>query len=284
MKTSIRETQLVRWVIVLAMLLGCGSAWAEAAKESARPVEKAYILHLPGIGGERGIDHMLLRGLQAGGIEADYEIYDWTHGDIGVQALVAREAHERESRKIADLIAERAKARPGTPIYVTCHSAGTGLATWALEQLPEDVKVHSVFMFAPALSPGYDLTKALAHVTGKLHVFSSPNDHAVLGIGTKLFGTVDGLKSEAAGLKGFIKPEAADAAVYAMVVPHPYNAAWFKLYGSLGTHVCPMRFKFSRDYVATLIRTGQPPEGANPTTRPSKEVTQPAEAAAPASR
>lgn len=275
MKTPIRDAGGIRWLLValvVAAIQGWAApAWAEAAPAAEQPAEKAYILHLPGIGGERGIDHTLLRGLRDAGIDADYEIYDWTHGDIGVQALLATEVHKRESRKIADLIAERAKAKPGAPIYITCHSAGTGLAAWALEQLPEDVKVHSVFMFASALSPTYDLSKALAHLTGKLHVFSSANDSAVLSVGTKLFGTVDGIKSEAAGLKGFIKPDAADAATYALIVHHPYNAAWARLYGSVGSHICAMRFKFSREYVATVIRTGEPPAQSGPATRPSEQ-------------
>src|SRR5688572_3875928 len=186
MTSTIRNTRMVRWLLLAALLIVSQGSGGRASAEEARPANagaKPYILHLPGIGGERGIDHALLRGLREAGIEAEYEIYDWTHGDIGVQALVAAEAHKRESRKIADLIAHYAKSNPGAPIYITSHSAGTGLATWALEQLPDDVKVHSVFMFASALSPTYDLTRALAHVTGKVHVFSSPNDAAVLSIG-----------------------------------------------------------------------------------------------------
>lgn len=288
MNRSIRDASIVRWLLIAALLIigqGIGArAWAEEAKAPEKLADKAYILHLPGIGGERSIDHSLIRGLREAGIEADYEIYDWTHGDIGVQALKATDVHQRESKKIADLIAERYKAQPGAPIYLTCHSAGTGLAAWALEQLPEDVKVHSVFMFASALSPTYDLSKALAHVTGKLHVFSSSNDSAVLSVGTKLFGTVDGIKSEGAGLKGFMKPEAADAALYALLVHHPYNVAWATRYGSMGTHVCAMRFKFSRDYVATVIKTGEAPVNSRPTTRPSGDSTHAAGAASGSSR
>ena len=36
----------------------------------------------------------------------------------------------------------------------------TGLAVWALEKLPDDVKVDTVLLMSSALSPTYDLSKA----------------------------------------------------------------------------------------------------------------------------
>ena len=62
--------------------------------------------------------------------------------------------------------------------------------------------ILTVFLLASALSPEYDLSKALGHVRGKVYVFTSPGDSLVLGTGTRLFGTIDGIKSDAAGLNG----------------------------------------------------------------------------------
>ena len=85
---------------------------------------------------------------------------------------------------------------------------------------------QAIAMFAPALSPQYDLTKALKHVKGKLYVFSSPHDFVVLSAGTKMFGTMDGVRCEAAGLKGFVKPTSADSEQYKKLVPQPYQRTW----------------------------------------------------------
>ena len=238
-------------------------------KETPRP----WFLHLNGIGGERVCDHTLLSGLGAGGFDADFHIYDWTEGDTGIVALQRHDIHPVEARKVADMIIQQFTANPTQPIYVTGHSGGAAILTWALELLPDEIKVESACMFAPALSPQYDLTKALKHVKSQLYVFSSPHDFVVLSTGTRMFGTMDGVRSDAAGLKGFVQPKTADAEQYKKIVPQPYQRSWALRYGNVGSHICALRPKFARDYVARLLLTGKPPvedddAAAAPTTRP----------------
>lgn len=235
--------------------------------------QKPWLLHLNGIGGERSIDRMLLRGLAAGGFDAEMQIFDWTDGRDALISLSNIEHNRKQAAIVSEMILKQYRAEPGRPIILSGHSGGTGLGAWALEMLPEDVRVDTWLMLAPALSPEYDLTKALKHVKGKLHVFSSPNDTIVLSAGTKLFGTIDRIKCDAAGLNGFIVPEQGDLEQYRKLVPHPYQRAWFTRYGSAGTHICPLMPKFSREYVAILLKTGVGPGHAQaaaptPTTRP----------------
>jgi hypothetical protein len=259
-----------RWFLISALLVWLVPmpARAGAVKETPRP----WFLHLNGIGGERVCDHTLVSGLSAGGLDADYHIFDWTEGETGIVALQHHATHPIEARKAADMIIAQFKASPGTPIYVTGHSGGAAILTWALELLPDEIKVESACMFAPALSPQYDLTKALRHVNGKLYVFSSPHDFVVLSTGTKMFGTMDGVRCDAAGLKGFVQPDAGDAEQYQKIVPQPYQRSWALRYGNVGSHICALRPKFARDYVARLLLTGKPPTDddavAAPTTRP----------------
>jgi hypothetical protein len=260
-----------RWFLISALLVWLVPMPAKAAavKETPRP----WFLHLNGIGGERVCDHTLVSGLTAGGFDADFHIFDWTEGETGIVALQRQATHPIEARKAADMIIEQFKASPGTPIYVTGHSGGAAILTWALEMLPDEIKVESACMFAPALSPQYDLTKALRHVKGKLYVFSSPHDFVVLSTGTKMFGTMDGVRCEAAGLKGFVEPKTADDEQYKKIVPQPYQRSWAFKYGNVGSHICALRPKFARDYVAKLLLTGKPPTddddaAAAPTTRP----------------
>ena len=58
-------------------------------------------------------------------------------------------------------------------------------------------------LLAPALSPEYDLTAALRAVSREMVVFWSPLDIFMLGMGTKVFGTADRVRTAGAGLVGF---------------------------------------------------------------------------------
>jgi hypothetical protein len=153
---------------------------------------------------------------------------------------------------VADLLTKQFRANAEQPIYLICHSGGAGPATWALEKLPPDVKVACFVMLAPALSPQYDLSKALAHVTGCAYCFNSVDDDLVLGTGTKMFGTIDGMRCDAAGRVGFERPATADEKAYAKLVHKPYESAWSR-YGHVGGHVGCMGSPFVQAIVAPLM-------------------------------
>jgi len=230
---------------------------------------QAFLLHLNGIGGERLCDQTLIDGLKQGGLHAEFDLYDWTAGKNGIAALLGQDQHKEQSRKIADRLTAYARAHPQTPIYLTSHSGGCALAAWALELLPDNGQVEAVVMFAPALSPDYDLSRALRHVKRKLYVFPSIYDQVVLGAGTKLFGTMDGKLVEAAGLGGFTQPPTADRRQYAKLDQHPYHLRWMLRYGNTGSHIGALRTTFSAEYVAPLLWNGiAPVENDKPSTRP----------------
>jgi len=162
------------------------------------------------------------------------------------------------------------------------HSGGAGIAVWALEDLPDDVFVQSLYLLSPAISPKYDLSKALKHVNGHVYVFSSPGDIFVLGIGTSTFGTIDGVKTNAAGLKGFVQPDsAADPLQYAKLVALPYNPEWVK-YNDFGDHIGPMSRAFSRSIIGPILLHGTIPS-TMPATVPVAPGVVPGVLAAPLS-
>lgn len=249
--------------------VGCANAPAAMAATAGSPTTYRAVaaptplhIHLPGIGGYRSIDRGLLRGLREGGYAATLKPWDWPGVDAGLAALVATERHRAQSARIAQLLAAHARANPGGQITVSAHSGGAGIIAWALEQLPADVQIDRLVLIAPALSPQYDLSRALAHVREKAYVFYSPYDAAVLGIGTKMFGTVDGLKVEASGKVGFERPaDAADARQYEKLVQVPYRAEWIKL-GNIGDHIGGLSRPFSRAVLAPLLARGELPAGS----------------------
>ncbi len=267
---------LVRFVLLFPFLLAAGcnhhNDGAPATRAVVSPPPRPYLLHLPGIGGERSIDRMLTQGLVQGGIEAQVKIYDWTDTDAGLNALYARQRHEREADAVARMIAAKYRADPRTRIYLSGHSGGTAIAVWALERLPPDVKIETLLMLASALSPAYDLSPALRHVSGRAYALYSPHD-PVLGIGTRMFGTIDGVKTNAAGRVGFtIPPDSVDSEQYEKLTQIGYDPSWIQL-SHIGDHIGPMMRPFAREILSPLLRTGILRQIANAATRPATTTT-----------
>lgn len=204
------------------------------------------------------IDQMMVQGLKQGGLDAEIELYDWTGVDEGLIALAKTQRHDEQSTLVARKIERIASDNPNRPIIITSHSGGTGIAVWALEKLPEDLKIDTLVMIQSALSPAYDLSKALTRVRGKAYAFNSVHDDLVLGAGTRLMGTIDRVKTDAAGRVGFAQPANADTTQYEKLVQVPYDTAWLRL-GNVGDHIGPMFRPFSRTIIAPLVLTGQLP-------------------------
>lgn len=223
-----------------------------AMATTAAPAPKPYVMHLPGVSGTSIVDFSLRDGLQKAGFDGPFEIYDWTCRDPGIPALHARQRNEEQAAIVAQILTRQYRAHPDQPIYLTCHSGGSGPATWALERLPDDVKICCFVMLAPALSPAYDLSRALSHVTQHAYVFNSPSDDLVLGTGTKMFGTIDGVRCDAAGRIGFERPATGDATQYAKLIHQPYQSAWAR-YGHVGGHIGCMGSPFVQAIVGPAM-------------------------------
>jgi hypothetical protein len=233
---------------------------AEAPANNAKRFEpKTFILHLPGIGGELWPDRQFVRGLRQAAFDGPIEIHDWTGEDRGLKALLNKPRHGRQAALLAKRIRELRSKHPLARLVVTAHSGGTGVAVWALEQLPPDVRIDSLVLLSSALSPQYDLSAALAHVAGRCYTFHSAYDAAVLGAGTRVFGTIDGVKEDAAGKVGFTAPPSADADQYRKLVQFEYSAEWMK-YDNIGDHIGSMSAPFTEHVLAPLIdRDEKPP-------------------------
>jgi hypothetical protein len=246
-----------RPIAAILLIVLTGLYQGVRAAEADRP---AYFhLHLPGIGGERMIDHLLVRGLRQAGLKARSEIYDWTGPDVGLRALSNASRHQEQARIIAEMLTRQHRAEPQTPILLTGHSAGSGMAVWALEKLEDDVHIQTLVLIAPALSPTYDLSPALRRVSGRAYAITSVHD-SVLGTGTRMLGTVDRIRTDAAGRVGFTVPEApAFPQEYDKLVPVPYEPRFLRL-GHVGDHIGAMLSPFARHILAPLILQGRLPE------------------------
>lgn len=255
-----KQSRISRYAVLMVAGIAfiCASQFAAADERPPQAIlppsdtVPTYLLHLPGIAGIKRIDRHMIEGLQDAGFSGQIETYDWTKGDPGIDALLARKRNDDEAATIAQKITTLRRTHSAARILLTSHSGGTGVAVWALEKLPPDIKVDTVLLLSSALSPDYDLTAALRHVSGKMYVFSSENDALVLGAGTKLFGTIDGVKTEAAGLVGFRQPSTADPAQYQKLIARPYQNEWMR-YGNIGDHIGSMSRAFAAKVLEPLL-------------------------------
>lgn len=267
-------------LVLVLFVVGCSTQPADRPAGWPKPPAPPYLMHLPGIAGERWIDRNMIRGLREGGFEGETEIYDWTGSDQGLLALTNNTRHRREAAEVARRITAIRRENPGREIVITAHSGGTGVAVYALQQLPDDVHVDRVILLASALSTDYDLSAALRRVDGPVFSFSSPFDVAVLKVGTTLLGTIDGKKAAAAGCLGFVVPADADQEQYRKLRQFEYDQRWMQ-WGNLGSHIGAMSRPFARMVLAPLA-TGRsvtlPPLPADATTVPATQPQEPSPA------
>ncbi len=188
-------------------------------------------------------------------------VIPWGHG-LGHWHQDLTNAANRDAK--ASVMAEEVRAfqarSPGASVFLVGKSGGTGVVVKALEALGEG-SVDLAVLISPALSPNYDLTAALKAVRRELVVFWSPLDLIVLGAGTRIFGTIDRIKTVSAGLVGFRPPkpgrddQKAQYAKLRQVRWRPKMAST----GYLGGHVGPDSPAFLRKYVVPLFRPTRAP-------------------------
>lgn len=191
------------------------SALYEYAKEMARhgcPAASGMpathiIVILDGVGGLLFGPLMVRRALRQARHPAATVIIDWHRGLRGdlLSDLMMLRRNRLEAAKAARRIAALKRENRAARIDLIGISGGGGIAAMTAERLPRPDLIDTLILFAPALSPAYNLAPALRHVR-RCYVTTSPRDVFLLGIGTSLFGTIDRRHARAAGLMGFRRP------------------------------------------------------------------------------
>jgi len=200
-------------------------------------------------------------GLQEGGYTGAVEVFTWqglTHA--GDQMNLAR--NREKGAEFAASIRTYRRAHPNTRINIIALSAGTGVATWALEYLPEGVMVDQVVFLGCSLSSRYDMTRALRRIQGQLYVLYAPGD-PILAKVVWYTGTVDRAPAEegVAGLRGFRLPAVRGPDTerqYAKVQNVPWRID-FSDVGYDGGHIDCTSRAFVRTYVAPVIMGNDEP-------------------------
>jgi Serine aminopeptidase, S33 len=172
--------------------------------EAART--NGLVIVLGGVGGLDPCGFSLRRAVRAAALPYAVEAVFWGHGFGRWYTDLSDVAHvDRQAERVAESIRRFKAEHPAEPVFVVGKSGGAGVAVGVLERLEENSMARAILL-APALSPGYDLAPALRAVRGELVVFWSPLDIIILGAGTRMFGTIDRVRTVGAGLVGFSVP------------------------------------------------------------------------------
>lgn len=195
------------------------------------------------------------RGLRDAGFRGVVEVVpwqSWTHA--GDQLNINR--NRLKAAELSEQIQRYRRRHPDAPIHIIALSAGTGIATFALEYLPESIKVDNVAYLGCSMSSEHDMTRALRRVRGKLYVLYSSDD-VILKNFVWYTGTVDRKESRdgIAGLEGFHEissPYPDTERQYRKLVNVPYRLE-FRDAGYDGGHVSGTAKTFVQFYVAPAL-------------------------------
>lgn len=243
-------------------IVGCG--YVPRAAQAPSRYDHGIVFILPGIEGASLLNTSLAVGLENARIRSAIEIFDWTTGIPGnfLWNLSDLERNRRKAAQLAERITDYKNRHPNGVVSIVGHSGGGGVALLTLEALPPAPIVDNVVLLAPAVSPQYDLRKAMRRAKHGIYHLYSPFDVGLLGVGTTLFGTVDRNHGPSAGAVGFERPAGMSMEEWDRIAPFLHQIRWspeLVSYGAAGDHAGWSTVWFAEKYLAPLIETGRPP-------------------------
>lgn len=260
-----RCARFVLLTLLVVAAEGCGPSFSAKARNG-------IVFYAPGAGNVDFGDAGIRAGLESAGWKGEVASFMWTISfNPAIDQTLRFNAHLRAAQ-LSDYIENYIDRYPGKPIHLIGLSAGTGVVTWALEDLGAKYKVDNVVLLGSSLWHRYDLAKALRHVNGKVYNYYSSND-AILAGPMKIFGSIDGVfGDDGAGAVGFHGREYGDKVV---------NIRWrpeFQNYENFGGHVDGTHAPFVRAFVAKHIVTESPSPEETPPPRVAGATAQSADA------
>lgn len=250
-KQLVRASILTSLVWLVTAISGCWQPRRPAELELTR----GLIWMFPGVQGGPWMLAEAHRAFRDAGIDAAVEVYDWQRLPLvgSLSNLTSIDRNRREAALLADSIARHFDDNPGCRIDLIGYSGGGGLALMVAEALPQRVRLHNVILVQSATSPDYDLTNVLEKLDGKLINFYSPRDWLHLGFGTKIFGTMDRVRTVSAGKEGFnVRTAIPDATMRDRLVQHRWTEE-MKTYGHYGGHLPMFGYEWNKKYVARYL-------------------------------
>jgi pimeloyl-ACP methyl ester carboxylesterase len=158
--------------VALSWLPGCACLSYLGTDEHGRELGRTYF-----VGGAGGVGNVVgtidvPKGLRAAKYRGSIEVFGWQSALGGtLRDMLDRGRNESEARRLAQRIQDYLDQYPGRRVNIIALSAGTGIATWALESLAPKYHVGSVVFLGSALSREYDLGVAVRPINRHQYVF-----------------------------------------------------------------------------------------------------------------
>lgn len=253
--------------LVFLLLTGCAThshvpaqlAIAAPGSGASDASARWTIFYVDGAGGGGPITDgtpEVRRGFVEAGFDGDFRPFAWQTGLGALADAVASVEYKRRAgeRLAAEII--RAIDAGSREISIVATSAGTIVAIYALEALPESARVESVALLSSAVSADYDLSTALDRISGSLFVFRSERDSLLRSL-IPLVGSADraDVGDRVAGLYGFLLPDDADEqrrAAYRKVETLEWSDK-LREFGHAGGHTDCKRPRFIRAVIAPRL-------------------------------
>jgi pimeloyl-ACP methyl ester carboxylesterase len=261
---------LLAGVISILFAAGCSTEPFDTNNQytTSSRVDSGLVVILPGIEGESGANHDIRAGLYKAGLPYALVIYRWGVPGLGGMLVNQTDVERNRSsaRELAGYIASYQANHPGKPVFIIGHSAGGGIAVFALESLDRvsgGQPVTGVFLLSASISSSYNLVPALRMTQRGLVNVSNSGDNLLNG-GTATFGNVDGGRGDSAGRTGFYRS-------YSKVFERPItNEGVWKKEGILSApHFLATKEQLIEKYApAWILSPSWPP--ARPGTNPLK--------------
>ncbi len=246
--------------VLLAAMLATG---CHHPINTAERAPYGWVYYLDGAGGGLPLANWG-RGVGDGLLEAGYDgggsLFGWNTG-LGVLAdqTSSNEYKRSKAGELAKKMTEYKKEHPDAPMTLMGLSAGTAVAAFTLEALPQDVYVEDVFLLSGSLSSNHDLTRALRRVNDKMYITTSHRD-GVLTVLVPQAGTADRQSGTTAtvGVQGPQLPPGASPETrrlyHEKIVMMPWKAD-FAQGGDSGGHLGTVQAGFVAQYIAPLVKS-----------------------------
>lgn len=243
-----RCAKVMGFLLLLAAggpLAGCGPSFGPNARYG-------ITFYCPGAGNYDMGDLDIRRGLESAGYRGQVATFLWTMSFNPAVDQVVRINPILRAQILAGYIRQYRERYPDAPVNLIGLSAGTGVAMWAVEALPEGCYVDNVVLLGSSLSSRFDARKALQHIRGRVYVYYSPND-AVLSLPVRVTGTIDGVfTQDPAGLVGLYPP----GGPHDRIVNIPWRPEFEKL-GYYGGHTDCTSARFVQAEIAPRLMGAQ---------------------------
>lgn len=243
---------------LLLLIVGCKPAvdYLAQIKQGGDP-DQGITYYLGGAGPVGNVGSWdVPDGLAKGGYEGAVEVFPW-QSMIHAADQINLERNREKGIELTRRIQEYRRRHPRNDVNIIALSAGTGVATFALEYLPEGANINKVVYLGCSMSSRYDLTRALKRVSGGMYVICSPYDRILRNV-VWYTGTVDRRSASegVAGLEGFLSPPKPGPDTEVQYVKL-YNVEYreeFSLTGYEGGHTDSTSKEFVSHYLAGVLK------------------------------